>query len=253
MLDIFSFIYFVWVILAFGLIFLMWYFLKDTSYKTRYYFLFGLTVFAWVLHFSRYWLDPDLKLYEMFFLDLCGFSTMVYPFFFLSKNKVFKDYMYYVGGVFAAHSLFYPNNIEGNPILYFDTIRFFFAHLILVSVPLLLVFWKMHKPNIKHLHIMFLFVMIGGLYNMALSSAFVFTGMRTTLANYMGLWGNTNSVFRLFEKVAPFMRYSKIVNGVPTRVPIPFFYMIPGLIVFYVPLWVLMSLPFMNLKKTPKS
>ena len=59
----------------------------------------------------------------------------------------------------------------------------------------------------------------------------------------MGLWGNTDTVYRVFEAVAPFFRYTSIVSGVEVSKPIPFLYMIPGLILFYVPVWVLMSFP----------
>ena len=93
------------------------------------------------------------------------------------------------------------------------------------------------------------FVLLGALYNMALSAGFVYTGLRNHYANYMGIWGNTNSVFRLFEKFSPFLRYNVEINGNIISKPIPFLYMIPGFLVFYVPVWILMSLPFMNLRK----
>lgn len=248
LLEIFSVVYFVWIILAIVLMYLLHYLLQNKSERFKYYFLFSLTVLAWIIHFSRIWLDPDLSTHTIFFEDLCGFSTMVYPFFFLSKNKVLKDYMYFVGGVFAAHSLFYPNNIEGDPILYFNTIRFFFAHFILVSVPVLMVTWKLHVPSIKHIPHMVLLVLVGALYNFSLSAFFVEVGLLPYYKNYMGLWANTDSVFRIFEKVAPFAVYRTYEFGIEVTKPIPFVYMIPGLILFYTPLWVVMSLPFLKKK-----
>ena len=128
----------------------------------------------------------------MFFTDLCGFSTLIYPFIILLKNKVLTDYMYYLGAVFAFSSLVYPNNIDGDALYAYNTIRFFFAHTILVAVPVLLVTWKMHTPNIKNLGYMFLFLLMGGIYNMALTAFFVEVGLRDNLANYMGLWCNGN-------------------------------------------------------------
>jgi len=222
---------------------------RNKSEKFRYYFLFSLTLLAWVIHFSRYWLEPDLKYYNLFFTDLCGFSTMMYPFFFLSKNKIFKDYMYYLGAVFAFLSLAYPNNIQGNPMFEYNTIRFFFAHTILVAVPLLLIFWKMHRPNIKHLGWMFLFLMVCGIYNMALSAFFVEVGLTTSLANYMGIWGNGNDAFNYFELAAPWLTYQKTIGSLVVEVPIPFFYIIPGAFIVYMPTWIVMSLPFIRNKK----
>ena len=253
MLEIFNLYYFLWVILFFIILFSTFYLLRNKSDKFKFWFLFSLSVLAWVVHFSRIWLEPNLRTHELFFVDLCGFSTMIYPFLILGKNKVAKDYMYYVGGVFAAHSLFYPNNILGQGILEYDTIRFFFAHTILVMIPLLFAMWKLQKPNIKHIPYMILFVLLGALYNVTISSIFYQTGLTGTLINYMGLWGNTDSVYRLFESVAPFFRYTTIERGIEVSKPIPYLYMIPGFILFYTPTWVLMSLPFMNLKRRKNS
>jgi len=219
---------------------------KNKPEKFKYYFLFSLTIIAWVIHFSRYWLEPNLKYYNLFFTDLCGFSTMMYPFFFLSKNKILKDYMYYLGAVFAFLSLIYPNNIDGNPMFEYNSIRFFFAHVILVTVPVLLILWKMHTPNIKHLGWMFLFLIVGAIYNMALSAFFVEVGLTHTLINYMGIWGNTDDAFKYFLLFAPWLTYQKTVGDVVMTVPIPFFYMIPGALMIYMPTWALMSLPFIK-------
>lgn len=249
MLDIYSFNHLIYVAAVPIVIVGLYHLFKNKSVDFKYLFLFGLTVFAWVIHFSRYWLEPNLKTHEMFFTDLCGISTMIYPFIMLSKKKVFMDYMFYLGAVFAFSSLIYPNNIDGDPMFAYNTIRFFFAHVILVAVPVLLITWKMHIPSIKNLGWMFLFLIMGGIYNMALTQFFVETGLRTHLANYMGIWGNGDDVFELFEVVAPWLTYEKEVAGVLTEVPIPFIYIIPGAFLFYMSLWSLMSLPFINLKE----
>lgn len=244
MLIIGSFVYYLWIVTAIFLLTLGWYIMKDLSKTTQMRFLFGLTVFAYIVHFSRYWLDPDLKTYTLFFEDLCGFNTMLYPFLFLMKNKISKDIMYFVGMVFASHSLFYPNNIEGDPILYFNTIRFFLAHFILIAVPLWLVLLRLHKPDLKNIPYMVVYVLVGAMYSFTLSVVLYETGLVSYYKNYMGLWANRNSVYRIFESLAPFFRYTKIVNGVEIDKAIPFIYMIPGFLLFYVPVWIVMALPF---------
>lgn len=253
MLEMGSIIYYLWLLSAVLLFVAIYYLFRNKSKKVKNIFLFSIIVFSWIIHFSRWWLDPDLQLYEMFLKDLCGFSTLVYPFFFLSKNKIFRDYMYFVGGFFALHSLAYPNNIFGDPIVYFNTIRFFFAHFILVSVPLLLIFWNMHTPSIKNIPYMILFVLIGAMYNFTLSSFFYEMGLTSRHINFMGLWANTDSVYRYFEVLAPFLRYNVIENGVTVSKAIPFFYMIPALLIVYTPIWVVMSLPFLRRAKGIKN
>lgn len=246
MLEMFNIVYYIWVSTAIILMGLIYFIFKSKDDKFKYWFLFSWTIIAWIIHFARWWFDPDVKLYEMFMLDLCGFSTMVYPFFMLSKNRIFKEYMYYIGGFFALHSLLFPNNIFGDPILTYNTIRFFFAHLILIGVPLLLVLWHMHLPSIKSIPYMIIFLLIGAMYTFTLSSFLFEVGLTQSRINFMGLWANTDGFYRNFEKLAPFMRYNVIVDGESVSKAIPFFYMIPALIIVYVPLWIIMSVPFLK-------
>ena len=249
MLDVFSFNHFMWLFLIPAIIYGVYYGLKNRSDKFKYWFLFSLTLLAWVVHFSRYWLDPEFKTYKLFFVDLCGFSTMVYPFFFLLKNKVLKDYMYYLGALFAFLSLAYPNTIEGDPIFIYNTIRFFLAHVILMMVPILMAAWKLHKPSIRNLGWMFILIMIGGIYNMALTSLFVEVGLRTSLTNYMGIWGHEGTIYSYALIFAPWLTYNKVVAGEIVKTAIPFFYIIPAAFIILMPTWVVMSTPFLNLQE----
>ncbi len=252
MLDVFSFYHFLWVILIPVAIYGVYKGFYNKSKKFKYWFLFSLTLFAWVVHFSRYWFDPNFNTYKLFFVDLCGFSTMLYPFFFLSKKKMFKDYMYYSGALFAFFSLLYPNTIEGNPILEYDSIRFFLAHVTLMMVPILLAFWKIHIPNVKNIGWVFIFIMIGGLYNMALTSFFVEVGLRHYLINYMGIWGQEGTIYSYALLVAPWLTYDKYVAGEIVKTAIPFFYIIPAALLVLMPTWVIMSIPFLKSSKTTK-
>ncbi len=252
MLDIFSVYHFIWLTLIPLIILATYYGLKNTSEKFKYWFLFSLTILAWGIHFSRYFFDPAFQTYKLFFVDLCGFSTMIYPFIFLLKHKVLKDYMYYLGAVFAFLSLAYPNTIDGDPIFAYNTIRFFLAHLILVMVPVLLVTWKMHTPNIKNLGWMFILLMVGGIYNMALTSFFVEVGLYPVLINYMGIWGFDGSIYINALMFAPWLTYDKLVDGEIIRAAIPFVYIIPAAFIILMPSWVIMSLPFLDWDKIKK-
>lgn len=246
MLEILNFYYFVWVLMVPISIIGVYYLFKDKSDKWKYWFLFGLAVSMWVIHFSRYWLEPNLKTYNMYFTDFCGFSTLLYPFLMLSKKKIFKDYMFYLGAVMAMAAVFYPNPILEHYVYKFNSIRFYLAHLFLIMIPMLLVMWKMHKPNIRNLWYMFLLLIVGALYNMALSAYFVEIGLRTDLANYMGAWGNVPDYFEAAQIVAPWFVYTKVVDGISVTNPIPLLYMIPAGALFLFPFWSLMSLPFIK-------
>jgi|GEM_PF-1849932 len=245
-LEVFSFGHIVWIIMVFLMIALFYFLLRNKSDKVQYIFLLCLIILAWIVHFSRYFLEPNLQYHEMFFTDFCGFSTLVYPLFFLSKKYIFKDYMFFASSVFAFLSLMYPNNIEGDPIFVFNSLRFFYAHLALVAVPFLMVVWKLHVPNIKNIPYVFLILIIAAWYNMALSAFFVEVGLVDYLINYGGVWGNTDSIYRVAEKFAPFLVYTKELHHQTVTVPIPFFYIIPGAFFILVPTWIIMALPFMR-------
>jgi len=249
MLLMFNYVYFIWVILFILTIIGVYFLFRNKSEKFKFWLLFGLSIFMWVNHFSRIWLEPNLYSYQIFFVDLCGFSTLVYPFFMLFKHKAFKDYMFFIGGYFALHSMLYPNNIIGDPSLSYDVIRFWFAHTILVMIPVLLIAWKLHTPSIKNVGWMVIFVLIGAMYNMTISSVHYYTGLTNSLTNYMGLWGNTDSVYRVYEILAPWIRYDVLIDGQLVSQPFPFFYMIPSLFIVYVPVWCLMALPFEIIKR----
>ncbi len=249
MLDVFSFNHFLWLLFIPIVIYFVYYGLNNKSQKFKYWFLFSLTLVAWVVHFSRYWLDPEFSTYKLFFVDLCGFSTMLYPFFFLSKKKVLKDTMYYSGALFAFLSLVYPNTIEGDPIFIYNTIRFFLAHIILMMVPILLAAWKLHIPNIKNLGWVFVFIMIGGLYNMALTSFFVEVGLRNSLINYMGIWGHEGTLYSYALIIVPWMTYDRLVEGEIVKTAIPYLYIIPAAFIVLMPTWLLMSLPVVGVKE----
>lgn len=249
MIEIFSLFHLLWVIIALLIILIIYKLFKNKSDKFKFYFLFSLTIFSWVVHFSRIWLDPNLVTTDLFFTNLCGLSTLLFPFFYISKKKILKDYMYYVGGFFAFLSFAYPYTIEGSDIFSYNTIRFFLAHLLLMIVPILLAAWGMHKPNYKNLGWMFVFVMAGGIYNMAISAFFVEVGLMTTLQNYMGVWGNEADVFRSANFFSRIITYNKLVDGIYVKTPIPFLYMVPATFIIANPIWIAMSIPFMKKKK----
>lgn len=250
MIDIFTLNHLLWIIAGFLIIIGTHYGLRSKTKKFQYWFLFSLTIATWLVHFSRIIFAEDLKTYQLFFTNLCGLSTLLYPFLYLSKSKLAKDAMYYVGGFFAFLSLAYPYTVEGDPLFAYNSIRFFFAHVLLVMIPILMASWGHHKPNYKNMGWMFGFVVIGAIYSMALSAFFVETGLKDYLENYMGVWGNDDDVYsNVALIVAPWATYETMYNGVLTERPIPFLYILPIFSMLAFPIWYAMSTPFIKFKK----
>ena len=244
--------YFIWVLLAVGLFLGFYYAFRNKSETFKYRLLLGLAIFTWVIHFSRYLLDPDLRTYTLFFEDFCGFNTMMMPFLLLLNTSRTKSFMFYNGALFALHSLLYPNNIFGDPYFSYNTIRFFFAHFLLVSIPLWLIAFKMYTPKLKEVPWNFVYLLVGALYCFMLSYVLYHTGLTMSPRNYMGLWGGQGTVYEIAETLAPMFRYKVEVDGETVTKAIPFIYMLPTLVLIYVPVWVLMALPF-QIKKVKDS
>jgi len=70
---------------------------------------------------------------------------MVFPFFFLSKKKILRDYMFYIGVLTGFLALITPMTAIDKPAFSFDVIRFFMLHGIICCAPLLMVITGHHK------------------------------------------------------------------------------------------------------------
>ncbi len=84
---------------------------------------------------------------------------------------------------------------------------------------------------------------------MALTSFFVEVGLRTSLTNYMGIWGHEGTIYSYALIFAPWLTYNKVVAGEIVKTAIPFFYIIPAAFIILMPTWVVMSTPFLNLQE----
>ena len=158
-IEMFNGWYFFWLFLAIGGIVGLYFLLRKSSPKTQKIVLFSLLVFGLLLHFLKayippYSVDEARKFRDSWFVNICGANIALFPFFFLSKNKSVKDYMFYIGVLSGVLALVYPEEplAKSNQIgEFWDIVRFYYHHWMLLTVPLLMVLFKLHEVSYKRI------------------------------------------------------------------------------------------------------
>ena len=153
----FNFWYFFWLTLAIGGILGLYFGLRNKSVKTQKIVLFSLLAFGLLLHFLKvyippYSVDEARKFRDAWFVNICGANIALFPFLFWSKNKRVKDYMFYIGVLSGVLALVYPQEplAKSNQLgEFWDIVRFYYHHWMILAVPLLMVLFKHHTISYK--------------------------------------------------------------------------------------------------------
>ena len=198
--------YFFWIALAVGITLGLYFGFKNTSVTTQKAVLFGLLALGLLFHFLKayippYSVDEARHLRDSWFVNICGANIALFPFFFFSKNKYIKDYMYYIGMISGLIALFYPQEPMAKVDQLaesWDIVRFYFHHWMLLAVPLLMLLWGHHQLSWKRilvapvgLLLLMLFIMLNQIFQSELG----FIPMRgddllhTNYKNTSYIWG----------------------------------------------------------------
>lgn len=155
-LQLFNDVYFIYV--AFFLVCLVGSVLllrnKSDEFKKR--FISSLLFFSLIVHFCKllfppYASDPN-AIRKITPENICALSTLVFPFIFLSQNKVLKDYMFYIGVLSGTLAVLYPLEAFGKEAFIFDTIRFYVCHTIITVAPFLMVATGLHNLDYHRIY-----------------------------------------------------------------------------------------------------
>ena len=162
MFNIYHLIYiFTTLIITIGLIF----FLKPKSDHFRKWFLFGLLVLNFLIHFLKILIYPytlvEYRITKVSFENICAVSVLLFPFLYFTKNKSLKDYMVMAGMLSGLLAIFYPVDLIVDTFNgeYFgpkhafmlESIRFYVTHILIFVVPFLMMYFKMHEISIKRM------------------------------------------------------------------------------------------------------
>ena len=151
--------YFLWLSLAAGGILGLYYGLRNKTTKTQKIVLFSFLALGLLFHFLKvyippYSVDEARKWRDAWFVNICGANIALFPFLFFCKNKYVKDYMFYIGVLSGVLALVYPQEplAKSNQMgEFWDIVRFYYHHWMLLAVPLLMVLFKHHTLSYKRI------------------------------------------------------------------------------------------------------
>lgn len=171
--------YFFWILLQIAATVGLYFFLRKRGRYLQEATLFTLLLSGVMFHFLKVFIPPYATdearmLRDSWFVNICGANIALFPFMIFSKNKYVKDYMFYIGVISGLIVLVYPQE----PLAkidqigeFWDIVRFYFHHWMIMTVPLLMVLLGHHKLSYKRilsapvgLLLLMLFIMLNQIF-----------------------------------------------------------------------------------------
>lgn len=265
MVKLFNFWYFFFILLLAGVIVGLYFLLKDKTDKTKKLVLGSVLFFNLALHFLKltfppYSTDTELAMREIWFVNVCGTSVLFFPFIFMSKSDTAKDYMVFLGIISGFLAMLYPTEAIGESVKSLDLWRFYICHGIIIAIPMLTVLLKLHKLDVKRIWkmpvcvcAMLLFIICNQVLQSELGMIPLRDGdmLNINFRNPSLIWGPTDDVAVIFSWLTP--SFMKTVPAGPyagQEKYWPFFWMLPGVIVYFilVPLLICLIFDFKDTK-----
>lgn len=252
--------YLVFAVNCLSIVLILYLALRNKSKKTQKIVLFLILLFSLIMHFTKtfyppYSTDLDRMLRDSWFINICGANIALFPFMFISKSKSAKDYMFYLGLLGGLIALIYPLEVlsKTNPAgEYLDIIRFYWHHLMLFAVPLLMLKFKLHKLSYRRIFYMPLWLLLVCAFcmlNQVLQSELGFIPMRgdnildTHYKNSSLIWGPPDIDFIRYT-VPEFMRTIPFGPHAGEPKYWPLLWAVVPLYVYFVPICFFLSMIF---------
>ena len=156
MIEYFNFYCCLYIVFALGLLTGLYFLLRKKSRRTSGIVLFCLLLSSFILHFAKLAFDyyQDWMPWALVTVtpeNLCAVSALVFPWLYLSNKKILKDYMFYMGILSGLCATIYPMGAVGLNAFEFETIRFFYCHILIWIVPMLMVLLKLHTLDYRRI------------------------------------------------------------------------------------------------------
>lgn len=219
-IEMFNFWYFFFMFIQIGAIVGLYFALRKAKPFTQDVVLYSLLILGLAFHFLKMYIAPYGEMIDgewvitsrgwrdSWLVNICGANIGLFPIFYFTKNKYIKDYMFYIGLISGLIVLFYPQepiakgDIATQMAEFWDILRFYYHHWMILAVPLLLVLLKRHKLSYKRVWVApvgLLLLMLFIVLNQIFQSELGFIPMRDNgllIPNYKNtsyIWGPLNS------------------------------------------------------------
>ncbi len=157
--------YFIYIAIFLVIIFLSLLFLKNKSDTYRKWFVFGLVMVNFAIHFLKLLIYPyttvDYPLTKITFENICAVSVLTFPVLFFVKSNALRDYMIMAGMASGLVAVIFPvdvmvetfNGAYIGPKHAFsiESIRFYITHFLIFLAPFLMMRYRMHRLSIKRM------------------------------------------------------------------------------------------------------
>lgn len=261
MVKIGNFWHIFFILLAAGICVGLYFLLRNRSDKCKKIVIGALLFFNLALHwlkllFPPYAGKPDSIAEHMWFINICAVSVLTFPFIYLSKSNVAKDWMFYIGVISGFLALVYPTEAIGKSVATIAVWRFYCCHALIIIAPLLMVLLKLHKLNYHNIWKMpfcMMAVLLFIICNQVLQSELGIIDMRGDdifaagcgYRNTSLIWGPTDDIAKFFTWLTPeFMKTIPFGEYAGQAKYWPFFYLVPGCFVYFWLLPLLLCLPW---------
>lgn len=147
---LFSLAHIIYLIICVGICVGFYFTLRNKSPKVQYIAIMLPLFLSLLVHFLKilipeYRMNLPSSLKSITFESICAISTLTFPFIYISKSKPLKNYMVVMGIISGIATLLLPLDVLTLNPIGIETIRFFFAHLIIFMCPLFTYLFKIHK------------------------------------------------------------------------------------------------------------
>ncbi len=178
MIKVGNVFYFLEIIVLATIFIALYFILKNKNKKTQYKFLLIWCFVNFSVHFLKQLVYLDVNsFYKSSFENICAVSTLVFPFIMLiKKDSIFKDFMYLIGVLGGFIAIFYPTEAINRNFYEFESIRFYFCHFSLFAIPLYLAIFNIYRPRINKFYLIPLVFLLYELLICLNTGVLVFTG-----------------------------------------------------------------------------